>query len=134
MKRIFTVWAVAALMAALVLVMTVPAFAAKGGVGKTTQTCDPQQTLGFECSRTTAGKEGNINGGPGRTDATFSFDPSAIFTNNELAGLEGESSGGGGRCEFDNSISGKLKLSTDENAKGKDEGQDAPCPENVVLP
>jgi len=126
--------AVAALVAALLLVIAIPAFAEKGGIGKTTQDCEPQGFLGLECSFTTAGKEGNINEGPGRTDATFSFDPSAIFTNNELAGLEGESSGGGGRCEFDNSISGKLKLSTDENAKGKDEGQDAPCPENVVLP
>ena len=123
MKRIITVLAVMALMAAMLAASAMPAFADKGGFGKSTFTGDCEGSS-FDCSSTRAGKQGNINGGPGRTDANLSSDISG--TEEDFINLSGTSSGGGGRCEFDNTITRDPENDIiNEDPRGKN----APCPE-----
>ncbi len=114
-------------MAALFAVMAVPAFAAKGGVGKETRTgdCDIFDPP-LNCSITQAGKEGNFTNGPGRTDITVTGDASLDGSNDEAFGFEGTSSGGGGRCEFDSGFTGSGDTVPGSFEDGK--GKDAPCP------
>ena len=77
MKRIISVLAAMAIMAGMLMVMAtaMPAFADKGGFGKSTgPTGDCEETGSIDCSFTDAGKQGNVNGGPGRTDINFTGD------------------------------------------------------------
>ena len=62
MQRIMSVIAAAALTAAMLLVMALPAFATKGGFGKTAFTGDCEDQTQYDCSGTRAGKQGNITG------------------------------------------------------------------------
>ena len=128
MKRIILLLTVALTVMTMVLVTAVPAFAVKGGFGKATQTGECQDPTQIDCSITTTGKQGNIAGGPGRSDVTFRANPGALGTEDELVGLEGTSSGGGGRCTFDDSFSGKGTPDINEQGTGKD----APCPDLSV--
>lgn len=104
----------------LMAVTAVPAFTAKGGIGQDTQTDECQDFTQIDCSITRANKHDNADGGPGRTDATFTTNVAAMGDPNaELANLSGTTSGGGRRCEFDNSLSGTGNNASTKTPVGK---------------
>src|SRR5215217_2422806 len=130
MKRKLWLLLVALAVAAILLVMVVPAFADPGEFGRTTQTGECLDPGNLNCTHTTAGKEGNALGGPGRNDYTITTNSVPLPTDEEILSLEGASSGGGGRCEFDASVFGNRTQTFSEEGRG----QNAPCPFSAPLP
>src|SRR5215207_644421 len=109
MKRLLMVLSWAAIMAAVMLASAMPAFADKGGVKghQTTDLSGDCVTFKTSCTidRTSSGKEGNLEGGPGHaTDQSF-INPGALGTSDTLLSEETTSSGhtadGGGRRTFE---------------------------------
>jgi uncharacterized membrane protein YgcG len=127
MKRILLVLSFAVVMVAMVLATAATAFADAGGVpGHHTVSGACSDLANLDCFITTAGKEGNSTGGPGRSDRHITSDISDQDTDEDFINTTGTSSGGGGRCEFDNTFT-KSGLDPHEVARG----HNAPCPEGV---
>jgi uncharacterized membrane protein YgcG len=132
LKRIGLLWMVSALAVTMLTVGSGTSFAAPGGVGKSTETgdCETEDTRYVNCTRTTAGKTGNADGGPGRTEATSTYPLPIDNAEDPFASYSGTSSGGGGRCTFDDTVNVLEQIDSNENALGSD----APCPDYVPGP
>src|ERR687893_321611 len=122
---------VSALAVAMLTAGSGTSFAAPGGFGKSTETgdCEGEENPNINCTRTTAGKTGNADGGPGRNEATTTFPLPVEGTSlvDPVITYSGTSSGGGGRCTFDNGLNVLEQPLFDESTRGSD----APCPKNV---
>jgi len=133
MKRIFTVMAVAALMAALLVFMAVPAFADKDVNYQGHQTSDLSGdcTTGCTLDFTSSGKEGNVESGPGHTKDTSFRDDSAIGTPDTFVSQDSTSSGhtegGGGKRDTTLIVPGDdTPVTRETNCVGSDDGSGAP--------
>jgi len=125
-----------------VLSIAIPAFADKGalkgtGAGHTsTDFSGDCKTFQSSCTidRTSSGKEGNLEGGPGHTTDQSFINPEAIQTPATLLSEETTSSGhtadGGGRRTSEFIVPGDFKspddFIVDENCVGSDSGEGAP--------
>ena len=133
MRRILLVLSVAALMAAMVLAMAVPAFADPEVQGHITDNLEGCETLLDPCTitHTSAGKEGNVVGGPGNFKNEVFTDPSARGTTDPIFGGSSSSSGhtedGGGRRTTEGNIPGDFRdITFETNCVGSDGGSGAP--------
>src|SRR5829696_2754235 len=133
MRRILLVLSVAALMAAMVLAMAIPAFADPEVQGHITDNLEGCETLLDPCTitHTSAGKEGNLMGGPGYYNNEIFTDPNALGTTDPVFRSSSETSGhtedGGGRRTTEGILPGDFRnITFDENCVGSDGGLGAP--------
>jgi hypothetical protein len=142
MKRIITVLAAMAIMAAMLAASAGPAFADKGapkGTGAGHSTNDESGDCETGCTGvyTASGKDGNTEGGPGHTKTTTFRDYSAYpFSPNTHLSQDTTSSGhterGGGKMDYtfhapgDFLFSNSKGITDEKTCVGSDDGSGAP--------